>query len=87
MLKGRASHLGRIDDAGRYQVFVGIGGGIVAEVGVVVGADLIHDDGAFGAGVGDDLANRLFAGALHDGDADLLVAIHLEAGQGLGCAQ
>src|ERR1019366_1389600 len=58
-----------------------------AEVGVLVGADLVHDDGAFGAGVGDDLAEGLFAGALHDADADLLVAIHLEGDQGLGCAQ
>src|ERR1039458_4846373 len=66
---------------------ISIGLRIVAEVGVLVLANLIDDDGAFRAGVGNDLPDGLFAGALHDGDADLLVSLDLVGGQGLGCAQ
>src|SRR5262249_55934826 len=44
-------------------------------------------DGAFGAGVGDNLAEGLFAGALHNGHADLLIAIRLEIGKRLGGAE
>src|SRR5262249_9662121 len=41
-------------------------------------ADLLHDDRTLESGVGRDPAQRLFNGALHDVDADLLVAGELQ---------
>ncbi len=52
--------------------------GVEAVVGVFVGPDLLDHDGAFIAGVADDLANRFLAGAANDVDADLLVVLGFE---------
>src|ERR1700683_2013975 len=73
VLQGRAGDFGRIDDAGLHQVLVLRGSRVVAEVGVLAGANLLHNDGAFPSAVADDLANRLLASAANDIDADLLV--------------
>src|SRR5262249_36510708 len=73
-----AGHLGRVNDAGLDQVFELAGLRVVAEVHVLRVADATDDDRAFFAGVADDLAQRLFAGAAHDLRADLLVAFQLQ---------
>ena len=78
ILQGCAHDLGRIEHAGLDQVFVLAGQGVVAEVVVLRVVDLAQDDCAFFAGVLGDLAQRLFQGALHDVDADLLVAFELQ---------
>jgi hypothetical protein len=75
---GRVRHLRRIDHARRHQVFMGVGRCTVAEVVVRILADLVDDDRPFGAGVGNNLAKGFFAGALHDGYPDLLVAATLK---------
>src|SRR5690606_8597842 len=41
----------------------------------LVGANLVEDHRCVFAGVGDDLAQRLFQGPAHDGDAEILVVV------------
>src|SRR5262245_9635371 len=80
VLKRRARHLGRIDDARLHQVLVGVGERIVAKRVVLRTADLLDDDRAFAARVLHDHADRLLDGALDDLDADLLISlVELEA--------
>src|SRR5690606_15734564 len=75
VLQRGAGHLGGVDDAGlEHVVDVSVGGGVVAVLAVVVVADGVDDDAAFGAGVGSDLAGRLFEGADEDVGARALVA-------------
>jgi hypothetical protein len=62
VLQGRAGHLGRVDDAGLHQVFVFARLGVVADI-ALLGADVLHDRGAFVAGVGGQLTQGLFEGA------------------------
>ena len=78
ILQSRAGYFGGIDHAGFHQVFVLLGGGVEAEVRIVVGLDLLDHDGAFGPAVQHDLPHRLLASAAHDGHAELLVALELQ---------
>ncbi len=87
VLQRRTGHLGRIDDAGLHQILITARCGVEAVVGVVVRANLLDDDRAFVTGIADDLANRLFAGARDDVDANLLVAFALEVVQSTSAAR
>ena len=77
VLESRASHLGRVDDAGFHQVLILAGGGIETVVLVLVGQNLLDEDRALIPRVARDLANRLFAGALDDLHAGQFVAFPL----------
>src|SRR5262249_13013619 len=74
VLQSSTRYLGRIDDASLDEVFELAGLGVVAVVVVFVFADLADHDRTLFAGVADDLAQRLFKSALHDGGADSFVA-------------
>src|SRR5437879_3073628 len=78
VLQSRAGHLGGVDYAGLHQVFVFVSRSVEAMVGILVAADLLHDDGTLGSRVEHNLPNRLFAGAAHDRHAELLVAFECE---------
>src|SRR4051794_12145697 len=75
VLQGGAFDLGRDDDAHLDQVAVLVGQGVVAVVDVLVGLDLLGDDGAVDAGVFGDLLDGGFDGAADDVDADALVVV------------
>src|SRR5262249_14392352 len=75
VLQRRTGDLGRIDDARLYEVLVRVGERVVAKRVVLGATDLLDDDGAFGARVLDDHADRLFDRAADDLDADLLVGL------------
>src|SRR5207302_4580333 len=62
------------DDAHLYEIAVGFGLRIEAEVTLAFG-DLVQHDRGLLARVGDDLTQRLFQGAAHDLDAGLLVGV------------
>src|ERR1035437_7883118 len=87
ILQSNAGDLGRVDDTGLDHVGELTGLSVIAEGLVLVIADLADDDRALFAGVGDDLAQRLFQGALHDVGADLLVAFQLQSIDGIDAAQ
>src|SRR5829696_2671841 len=74
----------RVDDPGRYEVLVLAGEGVEAE-GVALRPHLVDDDGAVGAGVLGDLADRLLERPVHDARAGLLVTVERgeEVGHGL----
>src|SRR5687767_749371 len=75
VLERRARDLRRVDDARGDEVFVLVGRGVVAEVGVTLGAHLLDDDRALFARVLHYLAERLFERAADDGHAYLLVKV------------
>src|SRR5688500_327107 len=77
VLQRAANDLRRVDDAGLHQVLVGLGRRVEALVLLHL-ADLRHHDGTLGAGVGRDVAHRLFDRALHDLQADQLIALELQ---------
>src|SRR5579859_3635501 len=77
ILQRRAHHLRRIKHAGLNQVFVLVGEGVVAEVRFLRLEHLAQHHSAFFAGVLGDHAQRLGDGALHNVDADLLIAFGL----------
>src|SRR5437879_10428426 len=94
ILQGNAHDLGRVEHARLDEVFVIAGQGVVAEVVVLRIVDFSQHDGAFFAGVLGDLAQRLYESALHNVDADLLIALNLQpvecgdaAGQGYTAAR
>src|SRR3546814_9713745 len=64
-----------VDVAVLHQVGVDAGLGVVAPLGVLVLQHLADHDGAVGAGVLGDLAQRGLEGLAHDADADLLIFI------------
>src|SRR6478735_5566377 len=78
VLQSRAHDLDGVDDAGSDEVFVLAGRGVETEV---AGSffDLLHDDRAFFASVGDDLAEGLFHRAADDLHAGFLLGFDLEA--------
>ncbi len=75
VLKSRADHLRRIDDASRDQVDIFFRLGVEAEGRGAVLEDLAHDDRAFHAGVLGDLTDRRLQGPTDDGDARVLVGV------------
>ncbi len=77
ILQRRASNLGGIDYPGLHHVFVYFSSGVEAEVRILVVPQLIGDDCAIRFAVHYDLANRFFASAAHDVDAELLVAFEI----------
>src|SRR5215469_9106118 len=78
VLQRGADHLRGIEHAGLDQVFVLSGEGVVAEVRLLRFEHLAEYHSAFFTGVLGDLAQRLLHGALHDVDADVLVAFELQ---------
>src|SRR5690606_37366487 len=65
VLQGGTGDFRRVDDAAIYEIFVDVGFGVEAEIGVSgCGAHLLNDDGAFEARIASDLPEGLFAGAL-----------------------
>ena len=77
--RGSASHLGRIDDAHGLQIPILFAGAVEAVVHIVLAQNLLHNDGTFETGIGDDLTNGLLKAATHDGNTNGLVAVQ---GQG-----
>src|SRR6266567_1929472 len=75
VLQRRARDLGRVDDAGRDQILVLVGLGVVAEVELGRLLHLAHDDRALGPRVLHDDPDRLLERAADDLDAGLLVGI------------
>src|SRR6266496_2724301 len=75
VLQRRARDLGRVDDAGRDQILVLVGLGVVAEVELGRLLHLPHDDRALGTRVLHDDPDRLLERAADDLDARLLVVI------------
>src|SRR2546422_3116840 len=75
VLQRRAGDLGRVDDAGRDQILVLVGLGVVAEVELGRLLHLAHDDRALGTRILNDDPNRLLERAADDLDAGLLVVI------------
>src|SRR5206468_6321618 len=71
----RAGDLGRVDDAGRDQILVFVGLGVVAEVELGRLLHLPDDDRALGARVLNDDPDRLLERPADDLDAGLLVVI------------
>src|ERR1019366_3535210 len=67
-----------VKNAGFHQVLELIGLCVVAEVVLLRVTDAAQNNGAFFAGVADDLAERLFESAAHDVAADLLVTFQLQ---------
>src|SRR6218665_1653512 len=86
VLQRGAAHLGRVDHARGQQVLVDARGGVEA-VGARALLDLVDDDAALEAAVGDDLAQRLLDGAADDVHAELLTGLDLDAVEHLGAAQ
>src|ERR1700733_9838977 len=78
VLQSETGYFGRVNHACLDQVAVFAGVRVVAEVLVLGFADFAQNDGTFVAGIVDDLAERLFKGALHDVDADGIVIMQLE---------
>ena len=74
VLQSDARHLHGVDDTRFEQVLVNLGAGVEAEV-VLAFLHLVDHDRAFQAGVLNDLAQRLFQGALDDGDTRGLVLV------------
>src|SRR3954471_12331064 len=85
VLQRRAHDLRRVDDASLDQILVGVGQRVEA-FRLLHLAHLLHHDRALVAGVGGDPPHRLLDGALHDVDADLLIAAELQAVEHLRCA-
>src|ERR1039458_1901822 len=83
---GRTRYLGRIKNASLHQVLELIGLRVVAEVVLLRVADAAQNDGAFFAGVADDLAKRLFESAAHNVATDLLVTFQLQRVDGRDAA-
>src|SRR6266852_976385 len=77
-----AHDLGGIEHACLDEVFVVASQSVVAVVIVLGVVDLAEDNRTFFAGVLGDLAQRLYQGALHDVDTDLLVAFQLQLVEG-----
>src|SRR6266487_662925 len=75
VLQRRARDLGRVDDAGRDQILVLVGLGVVAEVELGRLLHLAHDDRALGTRVLHDDPDRLLERAADDLDSRLLVVI------------
>src|SRR5437879_6494821 len=75
VLQRRAGDFGRVDDAGRDQILVLVGLGVVAEVQLGRLLHLPHDDCALGTRVLHDDPDRLLERAADDVDAGLLVVI------------
>src|SRR5713226_8504099 len=75
VLQRRAGDLGGVDDAGRDQILVLVGLGVVAEVELGRLLHLPDDDRALGTGVLNDDPDRLLERAADDLDAGLLVVI------------
>src|SRR2546428_8274151 len=75
VLQGGACHLGRIDDAGRDQILILVGLGVVAVVELGRLLHLPHDDRALGTRVLNDDPDRLLERTTDDLDAGLLVII------------
>ena len=71
VLQNRASYLRRIDHTGLHQILVLIGGSVEPEVSVLLGSDLLHNDGALGPAIEHDLADWLPASAAHNRDMTL----------------
>src|SRR5882762_3071802 len=74
VLQRGAAHLGRIEHAHLDQIAELLGLGIEAGVAFPF-RDLVHDHRGFGAGIGDDHAQRLFQGPPDDLDAGFLVGV------------
>src|ERR1035437_5917667 len=75
VLQGRAGDLGGVDDAGLHQALEDARKSVVAKMLVLGLKNLGHHNRALFAGIGDDLAQRLFERAANDIGADLLVAL------------
>src|SRR6478735_4437175 len=75
VLKRRARHLRRVDDARLDEILVRVREGVVAELVVLARANFLEDDRAFTARVLHDHAERLLDGATDDVHADLLVGL------------
>src|SRR5436190_6725988 len=78
VLQRRADDFCRVDHAGLDQVLV-VSGLRVEALVVFHFLHALNDDRPFVARVGRDPAHRLFDGAAEDGDADLFVAVELQA--------
>src|SRR5579871_114701 len=78
ILQRGADDLRRVEHAGLDQILVLVGERVVAEVRLLGVEHLAQHNRAFFAGVLGDHAQRLGDGALHDVDADLLVAFGLD---------
>src|SRR6267378_545629 len=74
VLQRGAAHLGRIEHAHLDQIAELLRLGIEAEVAFPF-RDLVHDHRGFGAGIGDDHAQRLFQGSPDDLDAGFLIGV------------
>src|SRR6185437_4701276 len=66
VLQCRSGHLGRVDDAGLHQILVDACFGVVSEVKVLGREYLGGHHRTLFAGIGGDLAQRLFEGSAHD---------------------
>src|SRR5690606_7715552 len=86
VLRRRAHDLGRVDDAGLDQILVLLGRRVEAERALAV-ADTVEDDRRLLTRVRRDPAHRVLAGAAHDVDADPLVILDLQLGEGRRRAQ
>src|SRR5690606_23870796 len=75
VLKCSASHLGRVDHAGRHKILVLVRNGIVAEAVVLCLTNLLDHDRAFATRVLHDHAERLLDGASDDGNTDCLIVV------------
>src|SRR5579864_2207435 len=82
VLQRSAHDLRRIEHAGLDQVLVLVGESVVAEVRVLRLQHLAQHHSAFFTGVLGGLAQRLLHRALHDVDADLLVAFEFQLVEG-----
>jgi hypothetical protein len=87
VLEGGAGDLGGVDDAGGDEVFVGVGGGVVAVAEGFAFADATDDDGAIDASVVGDLANGFFEGAAEDADTEGFFLVDLNGVEGLAGAE
>ena len=77
VLQGATTDLGRVDDAGGDEVAVLAGLSVVAERPLTL-FDLLDDDRAFFARVGDDLAEGFLDGATDDVNTEALLSLDLE---------
>src|SRR5690606_25228056 len=75
VFKSGTNHLHRVDDAQGNEVAIFTGRGIVAERGSAVLEDLVDNDGAFGAGIVGNGADRGLQRGTDDGDTGFLVGI------------
>src|SRR5258708_2457785 len=78
VLQSGAGHLGGIDHARLDQVFKLSGLGVVTEVDLIRIANLAHYDGAFFAGIGNNLPQRLFERAADNVRSGQLIAFYLQ---------